>query len=179
MSTQTFPTTIIFNYPFIKIPEFRTNIISYGNKVEQRIAMDSAARYSFSGTLARRDAASANQILAFFEARKGSCESFYLQSPEEALRGTTWAAGTVYTAGLIVRPTTINNRSYKCTVGGTSHAATEPVWPTTVNGTVADNTVTWAENTYLVRFKEDSINQEYFRYMLYTFGVVKFIQVSA
>jgi hypothetical protein len=69
----------------------------------------------------------------------------------------TWAAATAYYAGVNasndvspevtqkkwVYPTTWNGCIYECTVSGTSHATTEPTWPTTINATVTDNTVTW------------------------------------
>ena len=54
-----------------------------------------------------------------------------------------WLANTAYAVGDWVRKTTANGYAYKCTVAGTSHAATEPTWPTTIGNTVADNTVTW------------------------------------
>lgn len=57
-----------------------------------------------------------------------------------------WAASTAYSVGDVVRPVApgTNNRLFLCEVAGTS-AATEPVWPTTAGGSVADNTVTWRE----------------------------------
>jgi len=59
-----------------------------------------------------------------------------------------WAIGTTYTAGDYVRPTTLakfTGHVYKCTVGGASHATTEPTWPTTVGATVteAGKPTTW------------------------------------
>ena len=75
--------------------------------------------------------------------------SFDWQNPAEAYSGRKWAASTVYTLGAIVRPITANGRSYKCTVAGTS-GGSQPSWPVTKNGTVADNSVTWTENTYTV-----------------------------
>ena len=57
-----------------------------------------------------------------------------------------WATGTSYDVGDIVVPTTTaNGRRYICTVAGDSHATTEPTWPTTEEGTVTDNEVTWQE----------------------------------
>lgn len=55
----------------------------------------------------------------------------------------TWAVGTAYAVGDLVKPTTYASHAYKCTTAGTSHAATEPTWGTTNGGTTTDNTVTW------------------------------------
>jgi hypothetical protein len=121
--------------------------------------------------------------MSFFEARKGAFEAFYFQNPEEAYRPTKWTPSTAYLTGAIIRPTVINDRSYKATTGGISHASSQPTWPTGVNGTVTDGTapnqITWTENTYLVTFAEDTLNAEYFSYTLYTLGEVRLIQVSA
>jgi len=58
--------------------------------------------------------------------------------------GSVWAVNTAYTTEIIT-PTTanMNGLAYQCTVAGTTHAATEPTWPTTIGGTVADGTATW------------------------------------
>ena len=54
-----------------------------------------------------------------------------------------WAASTAYTAGDFVKSTASPRLYYfEATVGGTSDA-TEPTWPTTEDGTVADNDITW------------------------------------
>jgi len=59
-----------------------------------------------------------------------------------------WAATTAYVLGEFVRlaaedaPVCI----YECTVAGTSDA-TEPTWPTTVDDTVVDDSVTWTART--------------------------------
>ncbi len=61
----------------------------------------------------------------------------------------TWVIGTAYSVGDLVKPTTPNSHYYRCTVAGTSHAATEPTWPT--NGsTVTDGTATWDDAGTLV-----------------------------
>lgn len=55
-----------------------------------------------------------------------------------------WAVATAYTLGQQVEPTTPNTYYYEVTTAGTSHATTEPTWPTTPLGaTVSDGTVTW------------------------------------
>ena len=52
----------------------------------------------------------------------------------------TWAAGTAYALGDVIKPTTYASHSYKCTTAGTSAAVTEPTWGTTNGGTTADGT---------------------------------------
>jgi len=59
------------------------------------------------------------------------------------ITGSAWVANTAYTTNVYAHPTTANGFYYKATTGGTSHAAVEPVWPTTIGATVVDNTVTW------------------------------------
>jgi hypothetical protein len=67
--------------------------------------------------------------------------------------GTSWATGTAYAVGDVVKPTSGNTHVYVCIVAGTSHGSTEPTWPTTSRQTVADNTVTWAElGSFVVAF---------------------------
>jgi len=56
---------------------------------------------------------------------------------------SAWATGTVYTTSSMRIPTVDNGFYYQPTVAGTSHAATEPIWPTTIGETIVDNTVTW------------------------------------
>lgn len=57
-----------------------------------------------------------------------------------------WAASTAYALNDYAVPVTHNGRVYKVTTAGTS-GATEPTWPTTAGGTVADGTVVWTEQT--------------------------------
>ncbi|MFY7864496.1 phage tail fiber protein [Roseateles sp.] len=45
-----------------------------------------------------------------------------------------------------VLPATPNGRIYRCTTAGTT-GASEPSWPTTAGGTVADGTAVWTEQT--------------------------------
>ncbi len=55
-----------------------------------------------------------------------------------------WTVATSYSLGTIIEPTTDNGYIYKCTTAGTSHATTEPTWPTSINSTVTDNSsVVW------------------------------------
>lgn len=55
-----------------------------------------------------------------------------------------WATATAYTVGQIRRPTTGNTYLYRVVTAGTSHASTEPTWPTTIGVTVSDGTAVWA-----------------------------------
>lgn len=54
-----------------------------------------------------------------------------------------WTVDTAYVAGQYASPTTANDYVYECTTAGTSHAVTEPTWPTTLGETIADGTATW------------------------------------
>lgn len=57
-----------------------------------------------------------------------------------------WIASTVYSAGEIVHPPTLNDFIYECTIGGTSGAG-EPAWGTSQGETFSDNTATWKTHT--------------------------------
>ena len=54
-----------------------------------------------------------------------------------------WVKNTAYSLDAIRTPTTVNGYQYRCSVAGTSHATTEPTWPTTLGSVVTDGTVTW------------------------------------
>lgn len=56
---------------------------------------------------------------------------------------TGWVANTAKIAGDNIYPTVDNGFYYTCTTGGTTHATTEPTWPTVVDSTVTDGTVVW------------------------------------
>jgi len=57
---------------------------------------------------------------------------------------TAWTATTSYAVGAIVRATTVQDFGlvFKCTTAGTS-GASAPAWPTLIDGTTVDGTVTW------------------------------------
>jgi prepilin-type N-terminal cleavage/methylation domain-containing protein len=60
----------------------------------------------------------------------------------------TWAPKTAYTVGHLIQPDPPNGHTYLCTAGGVS-SATQPVWPTDKNDTVAEgggSTVKWRES---------------------------------
>ncbi len=176
---EVFPVTTPFAYSLVRTPSFRTLVIGYGNKVEQRLATQEDPRYTIKAKFASYIIAETSDLVfAFFTARKGCYEAFYLQNPEEAYRNIKWQAEHSYALNAIVRPVTANGRSYICTAAGSSGAA-EPAWPTTANGTVADGGATWRENSYLVRFKEDLANFEYFAHQFYRLGEIEFIEVDA
>lgn len=54
-----------------------------------------------------------------------------------------WAANISIASQQRRRPTVANGFYYVANVGGGTSGNTEPTWPTTVGGTVVDNTVTW------------------------------------
>jgi microcystin-dependent protein len=62
---------------------------------------------------------------------------------EGQLTPPIWKVATAYTAGYYVKATASYNYTYECTTAGTSHASTEPTWPTSVGNTVSDGTATW------------------------------------
>lgn len=99
--------------------QYNTLITSFNNNVsEQRISLSSVPRRTFSLRWAILTPTDKETISDFFEARKGSFESF------------TWT-----------------------------------------------NTILGA--SYTVRFKEDTINFEYFNYLMWSCNTVEFIEVSA
>jgi lambda family phage minor tail protein L len=57
---------------------------------------------------------------------------------------SAWAATTSYAVGAVVRATTVQEFGlvFKCTTAGTS-GASAPAWPTLIDGTTVDGTVTW------------------------------------
>lgn len=57
---------------------------------------------------------------------------------------TAWAATTSYAVGAVVRATTVQEFGlvFKCTTAGTS-GASAPAWPTLIDGTTVDGSVTW------------------------------------
>lgn len=172
---ETFPTSVLLSYPIIKTPVFETQIISFGGGLEQRIKKAPTPTYKFKCTLENAESGDAETVMLFFEARGGSYESFFFRNPEECYGNRVWVAETEYAVGQIVRPVVANGRSYKCTTAGIS-GSSEPTWPTTENGSVADGGAAWTENSYTVRFLEDEINAEYFNYHLYNFGTFEMVE---
>jgi hypothetical protein len=63
---------------------------------------------------------------------------------ELVFRGLTWETNHVYVLGVRRHPVTPNGYVYVVTAAGTSHATTEPTWPTTIGTEVTDNgTLKW------------------------------------
>ncbi|PIU55631.1 MAG: hypothetical protein COS89_06995, partial [Deltaproteobacteria bacterium CG07_land_8_20_14_0_80_38_7] len=64
------------------------------------------------------------------------------------LTGTTsnWLPNTSYAIDAVVKPTTDNNRYYRCKVAGTS-GSSEPTWLTTLGETQTDSGATWVCTT--------------------------------
>ncbi len=66
-----------------------------------------------------------------------------------------WTINTAFVLDDLVVPPVANGHKYKCTVAGTSHASTEPIWPTGAGSTVVDGTVTWTEDGAVVTDKAE------------------------
>lgn len=177
MSLSSFP-SVKSQYVLSKIPKFRTKVIEYGNKIEQRISFDSAPQFILKLTFSRLSPSDGDLIKAFFETCKGKYTAFYLIAEDETTRNVLHAINTTYSLNQIVRPITKNGHSYKCITAGVS-GGSAPTFPTGTNATVGDNTVVWRENTYTVRFNEDAVNMDYFQLNLYKFGIVEFLEVVA
>jgi hypothetical protein len=169
--------TVKSKYSLIEMPSYDVTIIKYGFRVEQRILNDPDPVRTFEMNFESLLLSDAVLILNFFHARHGNYESFYLQNREEAYRPAPWRPATTYYAGDIVRPVSPNGRSYRCTTAGTSHAADEPTWPALYHGTVLDNSAVWTENSRRVRFVEPSTRFDNFKYSLYSFGAIQFLEV--
>jgi hypothetical protein len=79
-----------------------------------------------------------------------SALGIYQNRPHQVLIPTSavvpvWQVATTYALGQMIRPvypTHYNGYTYICTQAGTSHATTEPTWPTT-STPVTDNTCQW------------------------------------
>ena len=56
---------------------------------------------------------------------------------------TAWTVATVMALGQSRIPTSPNGYRYQVTTAGTTHASTQPTWPTTIGSTVSDGTVVW------------------------------------
>lgn len=77
MSTaDTFPSYSSLSPQITRIPIYRTAIIDYGNKVEQRIAFDSTARYRFEIEFNNMSSSNASTFENFFLSRKGKYDCF-------------------------------------------------------------------------------------------------------
>lgn len=83
----TFP-SINPSYSVIETPMFNTHIINYGNKIEQRIAMDSAVRRSFKLYWKFLSTADKTTIYNFFVARLGAYDSFTWVNPIDSVSYT-------------------------------------------------------------------------------------------
>lgn len=83
-------------------------------------------------------------ITGFLQNNNGSSGSFVVLADKFAVvtPSVQWAASTAYSVGDMVRPSTSNNRVFRCTTAGTS-GASEPTWDTTIGNTTNDGSVVW------------------------------------
>jgi hypothetical protein len=54
-----------------------------------------------------------------------------------------WTTATALALGVSRRPTAPTGYRYQVTTAGTTHASTQPTWPTVIGSTVSDGTVVW------------------------------------
>lgn len=76
------------SYSLIKIPMFQTNIISYGNKIEQRLAKNSIVQWKLQLNFKVLTREQSNYIVNFFIARKGKFDAFKWTNPEDSVEYT-------------------------------------------------------------------------------------------
>ena len=110
--------SVVPSYSLYKIPTFRTHVIEYGNRNEQRIALNTSARHTFKLQWEVLRPQRADLIYNFFLAMKGNWEAFYWTNPVDT-------------------------------------------------------------RTYLVRFVNNTVEEENFRFHLYRYQSVEFIEVAA
>lgn len=180
MGTQVFPSSIIPNFSISKTPMWQTLVINYGGKSEQRIALNSVAQHKFVLNFNVLEYNPSTDIMAFYNARQGAYDSFFLAYPEESRNAALWSSSTTYSTGHIIRSTlsTLSGHSYICISATAINGGTVPTFTTVRNATFTDGGVVWKENSYKVRFETDEMNFEYFDYQLYSLGQISFLEVS-
>jgi hypothetical protein len=89
------------------------------------------------------------QLYVSAEYGDGTFRHHYLDPASTA--SPTWVTLAVHAANTFVVPTVPNGFRYEVTAGGGgASAAGEPVWPTTLGGTVVDGALTWTCRTFAV-----------------------------
>lgn len=164
----TFP-SVSPSLSFFETTEFATQVIGYKNKVEQRIQLNSGERWRFRlqwRTLSEQDKQTIQQ---FFLARRGRFESFTFNHPNPSQvigsDSLNYTCIKTHTAASTNKPVT-----------GASYAT---YWAQSGN-----RGITWASGDkykyeFIVRFKEDANNFEYFVYRLWRCNEIELIEVSA
>jgi hypothetical protein len=89
---ETFP-AINPDYGLTRQPLFRTTVVPYGNKIEQRIRRDPAPRWRFELSWKLLGDTDKATLRAFFLARKGRGEAFLFADPDP----TSATFGQVFT----------------------------------------------------------------------------------
>lgn len=119
---------------------------AYTNDQLNFIINDGATDYAVGDIFTITVAAGSDEIVEIeFAAVDGSEDAYgVLIADYSNAAKTNWAVATAYALHDIVVPTTSNSHMYKCVSAGTSHAATEPTWPTD-GSEVVDATCTWVD----------------------------------
>lgn len=118
--------------------------------------------YSDAGLSAEITTLQATQLADGSSPPSGNDQLFYIGSTESGMKarassnpGTdpievtpayavdAWSASAAISADDVVMPSSNNGYKYQAQGSGTTHASTEPTWPTTIGQTVADNDITW------------------------------------
>lgn len=89
-----------------------------------------------------------------------------------------WTPSIAYSVGHIVYPTTLNGYMYRCSVAGTSSGTEPATWSTTLDGTTADNTVTWVTIPHYLQADDPTNDFALVTVADYTFFVNKTVNVQ-
>lgn len=76
--------SVTMSYDLIRIPSFRNTILTYGNKVEQRLAHWPTPQYTFQCGIKILTEADYDTIIAFFIARLGNWDSFNFTAADKS-----------------------------------------------------------------------------------------------
>ena len=82
------------------------------------------------------------QLAALACGELNTCLTDLYGCTDAILADPVWGASAAYSLDAVVESTTRNGYRYRCTVAGQS-GTTQPTWPTTLDATVTDGTVTW------------------------------------
>ncbi len=171
------------SYGTIIDPTWRTQISGFDTGSEQRMSKRQFPIFDFKLKLPKLSKADATLIWAFYNARRGAYEAFYIFAPEsddyvglfvaegDATRTTFDLPGKSTSTRTLYRNGAVQSSGFSYLTGGGQGSADRVQF--TVAPAVGD--IISIDMTCILRvkarFKEDRLPKEYFDFMLYTFGI--------